>query len=108
MPSFPLRRLFLFSAAIALLLAGTAQAVRVDPRGEGQVLIFPYYTTAAGNTTLLSLTNYRRQAKVVQLRIAEGENARTALTFNIYLRPEDTWTGALFDRGNGEPPALLD
>lgn len=107
MPSFPLRRLFLFSAAIALLLAGTAQAVRVDPRGEGQVLIFPYYTTAAGNTTLLSLTNYRRQAKVVQLRIAEGENARTALTFNIYLRPEDTWTGALFDRGNGEPPALL-
>lgn len=88
----------------ALLLAGTAGAVSLNPRGQGQALVFPYYTTAAGNATL---TNFGNDAKVVQLRIAEGENGRGAAALTIYLSQKDSWTGAVFDRGEGQAPALL-
>lgn len=84
----------------ALLCAGPASAVSLSARGEGQLLIYPYYTTADSNT-LISLTNHRYEAKVVRLRVAEGENAAEALTIHIYLAPYDTWYGVLFDPGDG-------
>ena len=101
------KNVLLLAAGSALLLAGSAGAVSLNPRGQGQALVFPYYTTAAGNTTLITLTNFRNDAKVVQLRLAEGENGRTAVAFNIYLAQHDSWTGAVFDRGDGLAPALL-
>lgn len=90
------------------LLAGldTAEAVVLNARGEGQLLIFPYYSTAAGNSTLLTLTNYRQQPKVLRVRIAEGENAQDAGSFHVYMAPYDVWTGVLFDRGDGATPGL--
>ena len=46
----------LLRAAIGVALSGTtcgAGAVTVNPRGTGQVLLFPYYTVNAGNDTAL-------------------------------------------------------
>lgn len=94
----------------ALLLGGaaaSAQAVRLNGQGEGQALIFPYYTTAAGNSTLLTLSNYTLVPKVVQLRFAESEHGRTALALNIYLAGADSWTAALVDRGADRAPELI-
>lgn len=85
----------------ALLCAGPASAVSLSARGQGQMLIYPYYTTANSNT-LISLTNNAREAKVVRLRVAEGEHAADALSLNIYIGPKDTWYGVLFDPGNGQ------
>lgn len=88
-------------------VAGAADAVVVNPRGQGQALIFPYYTTAAGNSSVLTLTNQSPQAKIVRLRWAEGENGRTAAQLDVYLGEYDSWTAALFERGRGEAPGLL-
>jgi hypothetical protein len=96
--------LALFALAAA---AGAADAVVVNPRGQGQALIFPYYTTAAGNSSVLTLTNQSPQAKIVRIRFAEGENGRTAAQLDVYLGLYDTWTAALFARGDGEAPGLL-
>lgn len=94
-------------AAATLAISGAAAAVVVNPRGQGQALIFPYYTTAAGNTSLITINNHSNQAKVVHVRWAEGEGGRTALALRVYLGQFDSWTGAVVDRGDGAAPALI-
>ena len=78
-------------------LAGTAQAVNLNPDGLGQVLMYPYYTTNGGNSTLLSVVNTTDQAKAVKVRFLEGFNSREVLDFNLYMSPEDVWTAGLID-----------
>lgn len=56
----------------ALLCAGQASAVSLSARCQGQILIYPYYTTVSSNT-LISLAHNAREAKMVRLRVAEGE-----------------------------------
>lgn len=79
----------------AALFAGSAQAVVLGMRDQGQVLIFPYYSAQAGNTTLIALANNSDDGKVVQLRVAEGEIGDTALVVNVYLAGRDSWNGAI-------------
>lgn len=91
-------------AALALgLFAGTAGAVRLDPDGHGQVLIYPYYTTRAGNQTVISVTNHTDRHKALFVTFREARNGRAALGFNLYLAPYDSWSSTLFalDEGNG-------
>ena len=78
-------------------LAGTAQAVNLNPDGLGQVLIYPYYTTNDGNTTLLSVVNTTSDAKAVKVRFMEGYNSREVLDFNLYLSAYDVWVAAIAD-----------
>lgn len=76
-----------------------AFAVSLDPEGRGQVLIYPYYTAraAAGNpfNTFISVVNHAAQAKVVRVRFREGRLGREVANFNLYLSPNDVWTGAV-------------
>jgi hypothetical protein len=76
-------------------IAGTAQAVNLNPDGVGQVLIYPYYTSNAGNQTLLSVVNTTNQAKAVKVRFLEGHNSREVLDFNLYLSKFDVWVAAI-------------
>ncbi len=80
-------------------IAASAQAVNINPDGLGQVLIYPYYTTRAGNMTLLSVVNTTENAKAVKVRFMEGRNTREVLDFNLYMSPYDVWTAALIDGG---------
>lgn len=92
--------------AAGLGLAASAHAVVLDPRGQGQVLIFPYYTASAGNTTLIALTNNSEDGRIVQLRVAEGNIGDTALVLNIYLAGRDSWSGTISMNG-GRSGAVL-
>ena len=85
-------------------LAGTAQAVNMNPDGLGQVLIYPYYTSDAGNDTLLSVVNTTHQAKAVKVRFKEGYNSREVLDFNLYMSKYDVWVAAISD--NAGTPTL--
>jgi hypothetical protein len=76
-------------------IASTAQAVNINPDGLGQVLIYPYYTTAGDNFTLLSVVNTTGDAKAVKVRFLEGENSQEVLDFNLYMSPYDVWTAEL-------------
>ena len=84
------------SAAFAFSgLAPSAHAVMLDPRGLGQVLVFPYYTVNAGQDTLLTVVNTSGVSKAVKVAFREGYNGREALAFTLFLAPHDAWTGAV-------------
>jgi hypothetical protein len=89
----------------ALGAAGAAQAVNLNPDGLGQVLIYPYYTTrtASGSAfnSLLSVVNTTASVKAVKVRFLEGKNSREVLDFNLFLSPNDVWTGALSPNAGG-------
>jgi len=80
--------------------AGTAHAIFQDPNGRGQALVYPYYTVNSdpnGNPfwTLLSVVNTTSEVKVVKVRFREGKASAEVLDFNLYLSPNDMWTGAV-------------
>ena len=103
--------------ALAVLAAlsftsGAAHAVYEDPHGQGEVLIYPYYTvqSAGGNSynTYLSVASSASRPKAVKVRFREGKNARPVLDFNLYLSPNDVWTAAIGPGdGTAASPAVL-
>jgi hypothetical protein len=98
-----------FSMMCALAASGVAHAVYLDPHGMGQVLIYPYYTTNAGQTTLLTVVNTTADGKALKLRFHEGYNGRPVLDLDIYLSPFDVWAGAVaqLQSGSDAPASLL-
>jgi hypothetical protein len=107
------RSLTLVSAiglALSVAMTPAAFALSLNPKGTGQVLIFPYYTVSAGNQTLISVVNATDRGKAIKLRFREGRNARAALSLNLYLSPFDVWTASAFslsDSGPSNPANLI-
>ena len=103
--SGPSAKLACALAIVASTSAAPVTAVSVDPRGLGQVLLFPYYTvrTAGGGTysTLFSVTNTTDDAKVVRIRFREGRNGRDLTNLDVYLAPSDSWAAAVVDQADG-------
>lgn len=93
----------LLSAAVfAAVGATSAQAVTVSNDGLGQVLLYPYYTVTNGMNTLISVINTTPRGKAVKVRFLESLNSREVLDFNLYLSPNDVWTGMITaDAGGG-------
>lgn len=73
----------------------SAQAVHVNPDGTGQVLLFPYYNARDGYVTNVNLVNSTDQTKAVKIRFREGKTSNDVLDFNIYMSPNDVWTGSV-------------
>lgn len=80
----------------------SAQAVHVNPDGTGQVLLFPYFNANEGYVTNINLVNSTDQTKAVKIRFREGKNSNDVLDFNIYMSPQDTWTGSVKAGDDGE------
>lgn len=91
------------AVAMATLLgaAASVQAVNVDPNGHGQALLYPLYTVENGNYSVVSVTNTTDKFKAVKVRFLEGANSVEVLDFNLYLSPQDVWTGAVVEDGDG-------
>lgn len=96
----------LFAALALCVCASSASAVRLDPDGTGQVLIYPYYTTRGGNQTVFSITNHSDRHKALRVILAEARNGRTALEINVYLAPRDSWSSTVFYLNDSTPAAL--
>src|SRR4051794_13853502 len=94
-------------AAVGTLgVAGTANAVYVNPDGLGQVLIYPYYTVrnkvaGADFNSLLSVVNSTASAKAVKVRFVEGRNSAEVLDFNLFLSAHDVWVAGIVPTGDG-------
>ena len=82
-------------------ISNMASAVYLNNDGLGQVLIYPYYTVNAGNTTLLTVVNTTAAGKAVKVRFLEGYDSREVLDFNLYLSPHDVWTAGVVPVGTG-------
>jgi hypothetical protein len=78
-------------------------AVSLNPKGIGQVLVYPYYSVNNGINTLLSVVNTSNQTKALKIKFLESKNNRDVLAFNIYLGPYDTWTSALVNADSTIP-----
>src|SRR6478672_4938606 len=76
--------------------ASTAGAVMLNPRGTGQVLIYPYYTINH-QATLVSVINTTAHGKALKVRFREGYDGRDVANFNVYLSPYDSWVGGVGD-----------
>ena len=68
----------------------------LNPRGTGQVLIYPYFTVNH-QQTLVSVINTTAHGKALKVRFREGYDGRDVANFNVYLGPYDSWVGAVFD-----------
>lgn len=105
-------------ALVALTAAGTlccsiAHAVRVNPDGHGQTLIYPYYTaraTASGNAyvTALAVVNTTASPKAVRVRFLEGAAGAAVADFNLFLSAYDVWTAGVVPAGPGAGVFTLD
>ena len=86
-----------YTAVLATLglAAGSVQAAYLSETGTGQALIYPYYTVQSGYDTYVSVVNTTTRAKAVKVRFLEAKNSAEVLDFNLYLSPEDVWTGAI-------------
>jgi hypothetical protein len=95
------KRKALASAVLGTLgIAGSAHAIYQDPNNLGQALVYPYYTVnndPNGNpfNTYISIVNTNTDVKVVKVRFREGKASHEVLDFNLYLSPNDVWTGAI-------------
>lgn len=89
-----------------LSIAVPVHAVMLSPDGEGQVLIYPYYSTNDGTQTLLSVVNHDNTGKAVKVWFREARNGRVTASFNLYLAEFDVWTAALFTAADGTPAIL--
>lgn len=89
------------------LFASACGAVRLDPDGMGQVLIYPYYTVRGGNQTIYTVTNHTDRHKVLQVIMNEGRNGRATIAFNLFLAPHDSWTATTFSFGDSDEAFLL-
>ncbi|MFC4819449.1 hypothetical protein [Dokdonella ginsengisoli] len=88
-----------------LTLAGAcvdATAVALNPKGLGQVLLFPYYTVNKGQDTLISLVNVGDVGKYLRVDFYEGYNGRPVLgELHLFLSPHDVWTAGISADGDG-------
>ena len=111
MNTFNKKSLYAAIAGVSALgMAGTADAVHVNPDGLGQVLIYPYYTTRTRASTqfsnpqynsLLSVVNSTASAKAVKVRFLEGKASKEVLDFNLYLSAKDVWTAGIIPTTDG-------
>ena len=95
-----------FAAFFALFTMGPASGVALNPRGLGQVLIFPYYTVNKSQDTLLSIGNAGDMGKAVHVRFRESYNARSVLEFDVFLSAHDVWTAAITQASDGGPALI--
>jgi hypothetical protein len=97
MMELTMKRTLTIAIAAALgATASTAGAVVLNPRGTGQVLIYPYYTVNH-QQTLVSVINTTEHGKALKIRFREAYDGRDVADCNVYLGPHDSWVGAVAD-----------
>ena len=95
-----------FAAFSAFSTMESASAVALNPRGLGQVLVFPFYTVNKSQDTLLSIGNAGDTGKVVHLRFRESYDARSVLELDVFLSAHDVWTAAITQASDGGPALI--
>src|SRR5690606_35362093 len=81
--------------------AGTAQAAYLNSDGLGETLIYPFYSVEGGQDTYFTVVNTTDLTKAVKVRIIEAMNSAEVLDFNLYLSPQDHWSGVITATDDG-------
>lgn len=86
----------LILTSFSLCTANAVVAVEVNPKGLGEALIFPYYTTTGDYDTYINLVNDSDDFKALKVRFRESMNGAVVLAFNLYLSPGDHWSAVVY------------
>lgn len=82
------RKMHTAIAAVTLSTAVSAQQY-VSPEGDGQVLLYPFFSVLNESNTYLHIVNTTDDNKAVKIRFLESRNSTVILEFNGYLPPND-------------------
>jgi hypothetical protein len=91
----------LAALAGACQLAPHSSAVNLSSNRVGEALVYPYFIARDGQFSLLTLVNRANQGKAVKLHVREGLNGASVLSLNVFLAPNDVWTAAIGEAGDG-------
>ena len=95
----------LAAAMAAVFMSATAEAVSIGEDGTGQALVYPYYTTRTVEGgqfhTYISVVNHTARAKAVRVYVREARMGQAVASFNLFLSPNDAWTGAIVPQAQG-------
>ncbi|WP_154223937.1 hypothetical protein [Marinicella rhabdoformis] len=80
---------------VTLLMSQKLFAVNISQTGQGEFLLIPYYTVNNQYNTTVNVFNHDNKGKAIKIHIRESINGISALSYNVYLAPEDSWTFAL-------------
>ena len=99
-------------ALLGALIPLASHAVYLNPEGDGEALIYPYYTVQSANgnafNTYLSIVAGGPDGKALRLYVREGRAGKAVVSVNLYLAPGDMWTGAIVPgAGPNDPPKLI-
>jgi hypothetical protein len=86
----------MFIAAAMLFSTHLQAQVHRSPSGVGGAQILPYWTTSAGNDSLISIRNDSERASAIKLLWLD-EQGGLVLSANLYLNARSIWTGGAFD-----------
>ncbi|MCB1582694.1 MAG: hypothetical protein KDI92_06505 [Xanthomonadales bacterium] len=95
-----MKKTSLYTITLSLLLATVFAAnssVYINENQKGEVLLFPFYTVVNGLNTLISINNTQGD-KAIKVTIRESKESARLLSFNLFLKSNDTWTGALTEQ----------
>jgi hypothetical protein len=92
--------------ACLLVACGAVHAVSLNPRGLGEILIYPYYTVNKNQDTLVTIGNSTDFPKEIAVVVREGMNGRALHWFRLYLSAHDVWTARISAEGS-ESGAVL-
>lgn len=92
MNNFKLKTITLSVLILFMTLSFQAAAVFVNPKGQGEVILVPYYTVNNNLNTSINITNTKATPKAIKITLREGLNGLPVLSYNVYLGGYDTWT----------------
>jgi len=95
------RFFILLSYILTISLSSNITAIGLSEDGTGQVLLYPYYTVADKQDTLISITNIQKNTKLVRFNVRESLNSQLVYSFDLILRPNDNWSAAITLRDDG-------
>lgn len=85
-----------------VLGASVVNAIEISPQDRGQLLIAPVYQASEGKSTEIRVVNPSMSHAVkAVVSVRSSANSLEILNFNLYLTPNDVWTGELRDTGSG-------
>jgi hypothetical protein len=84
------------------LAATDAVRMTLSESGPGHVLVVPYFSVQAGQSTVIQLVNSDLiNGKAIKLTFRGAANGDTLMNFQLLLAPGDVWTGSLTQSSNG-------
>ena len=80
------------SLLLAIFAMPSIGALRISDTGQGEVLIFPYYSAYNLERTEITVTNSSSYVKAAHVVVREGLRGENVLNWIVYLAPFDQFT----------------